>query len=368
MAKVNVNCDAIAEVLKRYCHEKDYQVEDRKDSSNDWRLTISNLQDRVIVNVYHTRKILVQGKNSTLKAEFDQFKQKFEANPGDFLGSEVQETRGCQTTYDILLSDLRISIREHLKKLDATVEITEDPKSHIEYTAKIARDDFSLTMTQFKTGTLLLQGKTDKLFDEICDHIEKIANPAEKQVIARFISSDEKNLEIFAAKYSPRLLEIAEEYTRKKLGYVYEYVENHDRKWFVASECLCLSKIPLPEFSPLVMPASKAFEGFVKKLLVGIELFEIDHFKTKDANFSGLNDVKNLKRKSICDKEKHADTMLRKIDLCLKTYRHFMMHSDESKITKVNSAEEGEEKVNKIFEEAKEIFEYFNDLYKLLEN
>jgi len=366
MGKLNLNSDAIAEIFKRYCHGKGYQVEDKKDSNNDWRLTISNMQDRFVVNIYHTGKILIQGKNSSLKTEFDQFKQKFEANPRDFLGSEVQEMRGCQTIYDILLSDLRISIRESLKDLYVMLEITEDPKADIEYRAKIARNDFSLTMTQFKTGTLLLQGKTDRLFDEICDCIEKIANPAEKQVIARFISSDEKNLEIFAAKYSPRLLEVAEESTKKKLGDVYEYVENHDQKWFVASECLCLSKISLPEFSPLVMPASKAFEGFAKKLLTDLNLVVKDYFEKKGSNFGILSDKSNPKRQDFCKKHKYNEQFIDRLKSSLDMNRHFMMHSDNSKVTKVDSAEDGEEKVATVFKDAKEIFEYFNDLYRLL--
>ena len=43
-----------------------------------------------------------------------------------------------------------------------------------------------------------------------------------------------------------------------------------------------------------------------------------------------------------------------------------MMHSDESKITKVDSQEEAMEKVNSIFKDTKEIFNYFNGLYSLL--
>jgi len=114
------------------------------------------------------------------------------------------------------------------------------------------------------------------------------------------------------------------------------------------------------------MPASKAFEGFAKKLLVDIGLFDKGYFQTKDANFSALNDVKNPKRQAICDKEQHAHSILKKISVCLDTNRNFMMHSDSSKITKVDSAKEAEEKVATIFKDAKEIFEYFNDLYKLL--
>jgi len=300
-----------------------------------------------------------------LKAEIEKLKEDFEANPQSFLGHEIPEIKACITTYDIMLRELRAKIKESLKTLEVTIEITDNPNPAIEYRAKIARNDFSATLTQYNNGTLLLQGKTDKLFDDSCDLIERIASPSEKDVIARFISSDEKNLEVFASKYTPELIILAEGNVKKKIEDVYEYLEPYDKKWFVASECLCLTKIPLSEFSPLVMPAAKAFEGFVKKLLIGIGLVDADYFKKKGANFSPLNNP-SPERRAICDKEKHADTMLKKIDLCIKTNRHFWMHSDESKITKVGLQEEAEEKVNSIFRDTKEIVDYFNGLYSLL--
>ncbi|TET39152.1 MAG: hypothetical protein E3J65_04195 [Dehalococcoidia bacterium] len=354
-----------AKVFTDYCDSRSYQVE-QSEESNNLRIDISNLSERTIVKIYYNGTVQLQGKQNSLKAEMEKLKREFEANPLSFLGHETSEIKACTTRYDIMLPQFRTEIKEALNTLEATVEITESSTSVIEYRAKTTRNGSSLTLTQFNNGTLLLQGKTDKLFNDSCDLVERIASPSDKEVIARFISSDEKNLEIFAAKYTPQLIVIAENKVKEKIGDVYDYLEPYDRKWFVASECLCLTKIPLPEFSPLVMPASKAFEGFAKKLLIDIGLFETDHFKTKNANFSTLSDRTHLKRKAICDKEKYGDTMLKKISLCLDMSRHFMMHSDESKITKVDSQEGAEEKVNTIFKDTKEIFDYFNGFYPLL--
>lgn len=368
MAQVNLDSKEIVKVFKRYCDSKNYQVEVKKDSNNDWRLNISNIREKTLVIIYHTGRVVMGGQSNDLKIEFENLKNEFISNPQKFVSYEVKEIKACATRYEIVYHDVRERIKKGLTNIEGAVEVIERPSSATEYRAKITTDGSSLTVTQFSTGTLLLQGKTDKLFDDGCTWIEKIANPSDKEVIARFISADERSLQEFLARDTAQLLEMAENNVKEKIDDLYGYLEPYDRKLFVASECLCLSGIPLPEFSPLVMPASKAFEGFVKKLLVGIELCEADYFKRKDANFSALNDGTNPKRKSICEKDKHAETMLRKIDVCLKTYRHFMMHSDEAKITKVDSAEEGKEKVNSIFRDTKEIFEYFNDLYKLLEN
>ena len=366
MSETNSNATKISEVFRKYCRENSYQVKPSENDANDWRLEISDFRERTIVIIYHTGCIVVGGRSNRLKKEFDELKQKFDSNPQDFLGNETRKTRACATRYAVILTEIRERIKGNLRKCKAALEITDNPSSAIGYRAKITATGKALTLTQYNNGTLFLQGKEDTLFHNTCDWIEKIANPAENEVIARFISCDERNLEHFCAKYTPKLLELAEKIVREELGDTYEYLETHDQKWFIASECLCLAKIPLPEFSPLVMPASKAFEGFAKKLLVGIGLFEVDHFKRKNANFSTLNDRTHLKRRAICDKEKYGDTMLKKISLCLDTNRNFMMHSDESKITKVDSQEKAEEKVDSIFKDTKEIFDYFNDLYSLL--
>lgn len=364
MSKVDLKtAEKIAKVFTEYCKSKKYQVKQSIESTY-LRLEISNLKERTYVNIYHTSNILIQGSKNALNNEMGNLKGKFEANPQSFIEDEIPEIKACMARYDIMLTELRREIKKSLVTL-GSLKIIDNPNKAIEYKATITRNGSSITLTQYANGTLFLQGKTDKLFNDCCDYIEKVANPAEKEVIARFISGDEKGLEIFTSRYTSRLLELAETNVKEKVGDVYGYLEPYDQKWFVASECLCLSKIPLPEFSPLVMPASKAFEGFAKKLLIGIGLFNPDYFKTKNATFSALSDTKDPKRIAICDKDKHADTMLKKVSLGLDTNRNFMMHSDESKITKVDTQEEAEKKVNKIFEETKEIFEYFNSIYKL---
>jgi len=368
MSKANSKASEISNVFIRYCEERNYQVKTSENSSEDWRVEISDYKNKTVVTVYHTGSIVIGGPASSLKEEFENLKKNFQQAPGDFLRTEIVEVKSCVQTYYILLSDLRLKIKRDLSSLEkVSVEIKEIPsRDVVEYRAKITRNTLSLTVTQYNNGTLSIQGKEDELFDNSCDLIEKIANPSDKEVISRFISSDEENLKIFTAKYTPELIILAEDNVKGKMGDVFSYLEPYDKKWFVASECLCLTKIPLPEFSPLVMPASKAFEGFAKKLLVGIELVEADHFKKTSANFSPLNDSGNPKRKTIREKDMHVDAMLKKIGVCLDMNRNFMMHSDESKITKVDSQKEAEKKVDTIFKDTKEIFDYFNDLFNLL--
>lgn len=153
---------------------------------------------------------------------------------------------------------------------------------------------------------------------------------------------------------------MAERNVVQKICKAYDFLEPYDKKYFIAAESLLLTNIPLPEYSPIVMPASKAFEGLARKIVVAIGLCPAS------TDFSILNDRKNATRKSICSKEAHCDTFLIDLSVAVKKFRHFMMHSDASNVTKVDTYNEAKEKLEEIYKESKKFFDYFNSVFKLL--
>ena len=102
-----------------------------------------------------------------------------------------------------------------------------------------------------------------------------------------------------------------------------------------------------------------------KKILIHIGLFERDYFKNKKANFGLLNDKTNPKRKVICDKSKYNESYLDKLSSNLDFCRNFMMHSDDSQVTKVENRGDAIEKLNFIQKETENIFDYFKSIYNL---
>ena len=192
MSQTNSNADKIAKVFTDHCDSKNYQVKQDKESNN-LRIDISNLHEKTIVKIYNTGTVQIQGRQNALKTEMENLKAQYEENPKSFLGYEKRDIKAYATRYDIMLPELRTKIKDSLNTLEETVEITENASYAIEYRAKINRNKVSITLTQYNNGTLLLQGKTDKLFDDSCDLIEKIANPSDEEVIARFKSFDSIN-------------------------------------------------------------------------------------------------------------------------------------------------------------------------------
>lgn len=359
--------ETLQTMITEYCQQKEYQHvvnSDAKDPTKI-RIDVCNLSERTIINIYTTGKIVVQGKPNNLKKEFDDLKTKLEMGSISQIGSKKADTKACNATYDIMISEIREQVKDSWSQISTHCETTISPSKYVSYVTKISNEASGITITQFQNGKLLLQGKFDPFFELCCDHIEKLAKPSNKDVAARFVSTDQSALDAFVAKYTPDLISLAEKEAKTCLVSSYGFLETHDQNWFVASKCLCLSGIILPEYSAFVMPSSKAFEGFCKKILVAIGLFPQGHFDSKKATFSNLFDKTNSMRIAVCSKDKYVETHLEKLRVSLDLYRNFMMHSDNSFVTKVETQERAMILVNEIMNTEEDLFRYFSKVFGL---
>ena len=358
---MNNNISKLTEdYLDRYCQEKKYTIK-KTPKETFIRIDVSNLVETVPLSLYETGALVVGGSPKLkLKAEFDAIKKKLSDTPEILGGAEILKIKACSTKYTILLEATREEIKNNLSSIDGAVNYFNSPTPSEEYRAKITNGGNTVSVTQYKNGTLFLQGKDESLFSSVCDLVEKIATPTDVEIISRFFANDEASLQKFTATYSPELLNLAETEVRKTIGDdAFNFFEPYDQKWLIAAQCLLIANIPLPEYSPLVMPASKAFEGFIKKLLVQIGFYPTTHFNTKAANFAYLKDKNHAERKKLEAIETHAGTYLDKIGVCLDTNRNFMMHSDGATITKIDTYEEAATKLSEIHDDIKEVYSYF---------
>jgi hypothetical protein len=249
-----------------------------------------------------------------------------------------------------------------LKQIGGEIKIQDNPDSLIEYRAKVAKDGSSITITQHDSGKLSIQGKADFLFHELCDQIEKIINSPQKEVTTRFFKGIEKHKEIIDVQTLPDLITKAESDIGEKLDGAFDFLDIHDRKLIVASRCLCLSGIKLPEYTPFVMPASKAFEGYTKKIIIKLGLISEEELKRKKGiNFNVLVD-NSEKKAEICRKDKNVNDILQRLSDCIKANRHYMMHSSDSTLCSIENPNHAKDKVTSICMDMREVYNYLNSL------
>lgn len=164
--------------IEKYCQEKKYSLK-KTPKENFIRIDVSNLVETVPLSLYETGKLVVGGSPKLkLKSELDAMKQQISDSPQILAGIELQKIKACSTRYTILLETTRESIKTKLMTVDTSVNYFNTPTPSEEYRAKVTAGNNTVSVTQYKNGTLFLQGKDDNLFSNVCDLIEKIATPS----------------------------------------------------------------------------------------------------------------------------------------------------------------------------------------------
>lgn len=352
----------IVDLFRVYCESNDYQFK-AKAEPNFIRLEASNgISSPIIVNIYYKSKaIVIQGKSSPLKKEMEKVKQEIESN-GSSKDDAIKRIYSGNMSYTIIQPDLKNRVKLSLEELGSEIKIEDNPDSSIEYRAKVTKNGSSLTITQYNSGKLSIQGKSDFLFHELCDQIETIINSPQKEVTTRFFKGIDEHKEIIDIQKSLDYINKAENDIGEKLEGAFDFLDMHDRKLIVASRCLCLSGIILPEYTPLVMPASKAFEGYTKRIIIKLGLISEDDLKRKKGiNFKVLVD-NSEERTKICEKHKEVNETLRRLSECITVNRHYMMHSGDSTLHNIQNSTHAEDKVNSICTDIRETFKYLNSL------
>ncbi len=361
MTDTNHITDLIS-VFEEFCRDKGFEYS-ISNKSNYFRFDISHQKEHAIVNLYNTGSISVQGPKTELYQELEEWKQNIEKVA---ISYSSISNKACSQSYQFSSEEIRKRLKEALSLISESSTIIDQPSTKEEYRITILKGRQKATLTQYITGRLIIQGKYDNLFSECCDCIEKIGNPDQKEVICRFISLDEEKVEEIACLFSPAIEEKGAIQAKLKLGEVFDYLNDYDRKYFIASECLEISRLNLPEYSAYVMPAAKGFEGFIKKILEDIGFKQKGYFQHKGADFKPLGNENDPIYQQFLknNPDKHLPNILRRVHTSLNHYRNFMMHSDGGNITAVDTIQDAEAKISRIMHETKEFFDYFNGVFR----
>ncbi len=120
------NIQKVVEAFIEYCNNKGYQYQTAK-TEHYIRLDVSNSKDKTNLNFYYTGKIVIGGKESSLKQELTDLKATWEADPSSFVAGVSLKTRACSTTYMIMLQDLRDKIKSAILTECDNQEIADNP-------------------------------------------------------------------------------------------------------------------------------------------------------------------------------------------------------------------------------------------------
>lgn len=172
-------------------------------------------------------------------------------------------------------------------------------KPTIRYIFEISDNHDKITVTQFLSGKLLLQGIDSALATRIREIINTI-NP---------ISNIEEVLTYIPPKQQAETKQVIDqingfdaycEKARKVLSAdAYNYLSFIDKKQIVTAfgllEAIKDNSISLPLYNPVVYPVAKAFEGFILKMMMEKEAFTIEEYKDNPETAKIGNWLRNQK-------------------------------------------------------------------------
>lgn len=172
-------------------------------------------------------------------------------------------------------------------------------KPTIRYIFEISDNHDKITVTQFLSGKLLLQGIDSALATRIREIINTI-NP---------ISNIEEVLTYIPPKQQAETKQVIDqingfdaycEKARKVLSAdAYNYLSFIDKKQIVTAfgllEAIKDNSISLPLYNPVVYPVAKAFEGFILKMMMEKEAFTIEDYKDNPETAKIGNWLRNQK-------------------------------------------------------------------------
>ena len=353
--------DKILSFFSEYCAKQNYQKVLIKKNIDMCILSISNGKYKITFNIYSTNKLNVQGQDSDLKKEFEELKVRFESNPISLVEGLNYTKKPKNMKYTVIENGLQNKIVEILCASISNRREDGTGADGVKHVLKLNKDRMQVSIVQYSTGNLLVQGKEDSLFEDCCEIIDRIALPSENEIAKRYLSTDEKICEFFDNKYTEELKKEAKQNILNRIGKAFNYLYEHDKKYLVSGECIQLSLVPMEEYSPIVMPLSKGLEGFVKKIMIDIGLVARDYFDKENEGFRILTDKNDKNRLSICKTNQHLNDEFYNLNRVITEYRHYFMHSDKKKF--LETREDAEKVTADIYQNIKGAFEVFDKIY-----
>jgi len=262
--------------------------------------------------------------------------------------------------YAVISADLGQRIRQRLGSIG---EVRGNEGSGDAYDISLSKSGASVRVRRFSTGTLLVQGGGTSTWDEVCTEIEGLVGPDIAQVAARFVSASEEETNRVAQLLTPKLQEDAEHELRARLGPAFDFMTKWDQKYLLSSVVLLRSGLGVPEYSCMVMPASKAFEGYVREMFLHLGVIKKEETQQKAWTVLKVftkqaGKYENPDLQKYASQGKYRGAHLDKLRSDLEFYRNFMMHSDDAMVTKVTTLDEAKEIVERVVKSIQETFKF----------
>lgn len=222
---------------------------------------------------------------------------------------EEKETHGIPQKTIQIHTSIKIDSEEKIEKIkNAIINHFEDyslfeTNSTQFYRIQLQNKNEKFTITQYKTGTLLLQGQSSLLFTEVLGIIKSINPLSNIENSMLYVPKENKNevqkAMLASADEFKEIRLLAEERISKP---AFSFLYKNDQDTLISAigilKVVKENNLNIPLYNPILYPFAKVFEGFVIKLLIEKEFFTFDAYKSNP----DIADIGNALRKKKLEK------------------------------------------------------------------
>lgn len=209
--------------------------------------------------------------------------------------------------------------------------------------------DQAVNIDHFASGTVYVGGKEGTLKEEVQglidnfrkdpDFFSKLKGPTAKAI---------------AIKPEDRILQtISKE--------LFAFLPEHDTRALIAAYQILLSDLNLVDYSPVIMPVGRLYEGFFAKTLVTLGI--CTKTAVQDSTFSFYNALESADAKKFKAKAPTHQAQLEAMKQRLKEFRHIQLHSMSSEFIQCGNHEEASRFIERVLRDTQSFFDYFKKYF-----
>jgi hypothetical protein len=147
-----------------------------------------------------------------------------------------------------------------------------EAQSHIYYMLEVSHGEKQdkVTISQFQSGKLMIQGRSWEVWDEICNSIEEVLDVPMEEMLIRLMSKQGTSV---TNVITSSLKSDGEKAIRERMGGAFDFLYDHDKKLITSSQCMILSAVDYGDYYCYVSPCLRVLEGYLKKVIVDLGFY-----------------------------------------------------------------------------------------------
>lgn len=321
---------AIADQLRLYVQQMGFALDGGKAIDYGQQFRISNGLHTCIVNIFDTGKVTFGGKASELKVQMETWHRSMQAAKQGIAPSTEADALAARSTKYVVAASKFDKIRAVIEVVapEATWQEAKPENAQV-YRGELRSGSDRVVVTQYQTGTLLVQGRATHLFDEVCRMLDAnlVATAADRAT--RYIP-EEQSKAALAEMSRPEAESQAWDWLCEQLGQpILQFMDKHDVDTLVSGAMLLQAArgldLRMPDYSPLVMPFARAYEGFLIKFFIHIGSADAEKVKQDVRSIQVGSWLRSLPKRIVDLRHHHISTDLL---TAWEGTRHLMLHSD----------------------------------------